>query len=147
VDMSGRKELMKRIVERGAELPSNPGAWQGEMTISTRHTIYRFRDGMCFSVHRQDTGASQNECVGMMMTGWLLGGDGNDPTISNEWRPGASAVLLRASRSGDAIALTSPTLQVRHEAPRSEKVMRRAPRPPSYHEMTDSMTRIGLPRR
>jgi len=63
VDMSGRKELMKRIVERGAELAADPSAWQGEMTIATRHTVYKFRDGLCVSVQRQDTGATQNECV------------------------------------------------------------------------------------
>jgi hypothetical protein len=133
---------MKRIVEGGAELPSNPGVWAGDMTIATRHTVYRFRDGLCIAVHRQDTGALQNECVGMLMTGWLVeGADG--PLVSDEWLPGASAVLVRPGRTGDAIALTSPTIQVRRDAPRSSRVV---PRPPSYHDATDSMTRIGVPR-
>ncbi len=144
--MSGRKELMKRIVERGAELASDPSAWQGDMTIATRHTVYRFRDGLCISVQRQETGAPQNECIGMTMTGWLVD-VGNGPNVSGEWRPGASAVLMRPGRLGDEIALTSPSVQVRRDAPRSAKVMRTgAPRPPSYHEMSDSMTRIGVPR-
>jgi hypothetical protein len=139
--MSGRKELMKRIVEGGAALPSDPTGWQGEMTIATRHTVYRFRDGLCVAVHRQDTGAVQNECVGMHMTGWLVeGADG--PRVSGDWLPGASAVLMRQGRHGDAIALTSPTIQVRRDAPRSS----RTPRPPSYHDAQDSMTRIGVPR-
>ena len=140
--MSGRKELMKRIVEGGAALPSNLATWQGEMTIATRHTVYRFRDGLCVAVHRQDTGAVQNECIGMHMTGWLVeGADG--PTVSGEWLPGVSAVLMRQGRHGDAIALTSPTIQVRYEAPRSSRVV---PRPPSYHDALDSMTRINVPR-
>jgi len=59
----------------------------------------------------------------MTMMGWLVDG-GAGPAVSGEWRPGASAVLVRPSRFGDAIALTSPTVQVRRDAPRSAKVMR-----------------------
>ncbi len=140
--MSGRRELMKRIVEGGADLPCNPAAWQGDMTIATRHTVYRFRDGLCVAVHRQDTGAVQNECIGMTMAGWLVdGGDG--PQVSMEWLPGASAVLMRPGRNGDAIALTSPTIQVRREAARPSRIV---PRPPAYRDAQDSMTRIGVPR-
>ncbi len=147
--MSGRRELMKQIVEGGVDLTASPSAWQGEMTIATRHTVYRFCDGLCVAVHRQDTGAPQEGCVGMAMTGWLVD-SGAGPRVSNEWCPGASAVLLRPGRHGDAIALTSPTIELRREvpkAPRSGTVSRRAPRPPTHGVSRDSVTRIGVPGR
>lgn len=141
--MSGRKALLKKIVERGAEIVGDPTAWLGEMTVSSRHTVYRFHDGVCVAVHRQDTGSTSGDCIGMRMVGWLVDDDGT-PKLSFEWVPGASAVLMRPSRSGDALALTSPTIQVRRDVLRSSQVRRNGP--PSYHQAADSMTRIGVPR-
>ena len=145
MDMLGRKALIKKIVERGAELVGDPRSWLGDMAVSTRHTVYRFRDGICIAVHRQDTGNGRGgDYVGMKMIGWLVDED-TAPVVSAEWRPGASAILLRPGANGDSLALTSPTIQLRREALRASQVQR-SNGPPSYHDVAASMTRIGVPR-
>jgi hypothetical protein len=152
--MIGRKALIKRLVEGGAQLYVDPTTWLGELTVSTRNTMYKFTNGVCTQVHRAGQEGRPSDFVGMRLAGWLLD-EGSAPRVSPTWRPGASAVLLRPGALQDAVALTSPTVQIRrtdyaqmpaHDPMKSSGIVRRIP-PPSRFAAKDSMTRIGVPAR
>jgi hypothetical protein len=136
---------MKRLVESGAPLSFDPAAWRGEMIVSTRHTVYRLKDGVCTGVHNQDVAHKRGDFVGMKILGWLVDED-TLPAVSRRWRLGASAILIRPGALGQSLALTSPTVDFCHDAsPDSSGFQMHAP--PSYHAVVDSMTRIGVPNR
>lgn len=114
--MDSRRAYLKDLAARSARAWGNsplPPAFAGETRIETRNTTYQLRDGICYSVHRnEDAGqgrAHPSAFVGMRIVGWLMR---EDPRagISLEWRPGAYAVLWRPradSTDHSAVALTS----------------------------------------
>lgn len=132
--MSGRKALIKKLVEGGARLVIDAGAWRGEVSMATRHSVYLLRDAVCIAVHRQDTGSSRRDFIGMSMVGWLVDEDA-EARISPSWQPGAGAILVKAVSLGESLALTSPVIHVRREAEA----------PPVRFAAAGSMTRIRIP--
>ena len=161
MDMSSRKALIKRLLEEGAQFVTDPTPWLGEMTVATSNTSYRFSNGVCTSVHRFDEKSGRTDFLGMRLVGWLVDEE-TEPRISAIWRPGASALLLRAGLVRDSLALTSPTFQIRRYDPnattvsapqnglpaghpmKSSGVVVRRVEPPVRFVAADSMTRIGV---
>jgi len=142
VERLGRKALIKTLIEGGAELVLDESVWRGEMIVSTRNTMYRFTNGVCASVLRGDQESGPSEFLGMRIAGWLVD-EASAPRVSPTWRPGASAVLLRPGLLRDALALTSPTLQMRRHPLKGSGAVRLEP--PARIAVADSMTRIGVP--
>jgi hypothetical protein len=149
-----RRELIRRLIEEEAvQLFLDPSAWLGELTVSTRNTVYKFANGICTGVHRAGQPNARSDFLGMRLAGWLIDED-SAPHVSPTWRPGASAVLLRPGPIRDAVALTSATTQIRRSKPavapkprdsmKSSGIVRRTP-PPVRLAVADSMTRIGVP--
>src|SRR5260221_3684754 len=91
------------------EAPCQP-EMRGGTRVETKNTVYRFRDGICISVTRQD-GAWRSDptaLIGMKLVGWLARTPNAE--LANEWEPGAYAVLWRPREGADvpsSIGLTS----------------------------------------
>ena len=110
------KDLATKLADSWAS-SATPIAFSGQARVDTRNTSYRFEDGVCCSVTRNertwraDSSADLTQMIGMRLVGWLLH---DDPYagLQQQWRPGAYAVLWRARRASDAhssVALTSAT--------------------------------------
>jgi hypothetical protein len=134
------------LVEGGAPLFLDPNTWLGELTVSTRNTTYRFVNGVCTAVHRSGEQGARADFVGMRLAGWFID-DLPAPRISPTWRPGASALLLQPGTERDALALTSPTVQIRRLDPMKGSGIVRHIEPPVRFAASDSMTRINVPSR
>jgi len=113
-----------------------PEGLVGETRVETRNTVYRFRNGVCYSVKREEQAGRKDPqaFMGMRLVGWLWRDDPRS-VLSLEWQPGAYAVLWKpGSAQGDrsAVALTSPSIafrQVQPAAP-SPPPLRRVSTPP-----------------
>jgi hypothetical protein len=122
--MDSRRERLKELAARSARLwglMPIPEVLSGETRIETRNTVYKLRDGICYSVRRDDPQGRLDPTafIGMRVVGWLWQDDPRS-VLSLEWRPGAYAVLWRrghgpADRS--AVALTSPSVAFRNVTP------------------------------
>jgi hypothetical protein len=112
------KELAARSARRWSAAPLPPSL-SGETRIETRNTVYHLRDGVCFLVtRREEAGVLRTDpgaFVGMRVVGWLMHDD-PQAGITQEWRPGAYAVLWRPREENEehsAVALTSTSLAFR----------------------------------
>jgi hypothetical protein len=125
--MDSRRARLKELAARSARLwglMPMPEALAGETRIETRNAIYRLRDGICYSVQREDRPEDRKRLdpsafAGMRVVGWLRQDDPRS-VLSLEWQPGSYAVLWRrGSGQGDrsAVALTSPTIAFLSVAP------------------------------
>lgn len=86
---------------------------RGEVRLSTKNTIYQFRDGIVYSVTRQNKGfmADPTELIGMRLVGWLPSA-APYVAIREMFRPGAYAVLFRPAEEGGKVALTSAAMEL-----------------------------------
>jgi hypothetical protein len=112
----------------------------GETRVETRNTVYKLRNGVCYSVQRDHhTGRRDPRAfVGMRLVGWLWRDDPRS-VLSLEWQPGAYAVLWRPGNGPDdrsAVALTSPSIAFRNLA--------RAVTPPPQ-QAPEQVRRISTP--
>ncbi len=122
--MDSRRERLKELAARSARLwglMPIPEILSGETRIETRNTVYKLRDGICYSVRRDDPQGRLDPTafIGMRVVGWLWQDDPRS-VLSLEWQPGAYAVLWRRGTGpGDrsAVALTSATVAFRKIAP------------------------------
>lgn len=138
--MDTRRARLKELAARSARLwglMPLPEALVGETRVETRNTVYRLRDGVCYSVQREAQAGRRDPAafVGMRLVGWLWRDDPRS-VLSLEWQPGAYAVLWRpGSGQGDrsAVALTSPSVAFRQVARPAAPVpppLRRVSTPP-----------------
>jgi hypothetical protein len=91
-----------------------PLSLAGETRVETRNTVYRLRDGVCYSVERsgEPPGHDPSAFVGMRVVGWMRRED-TAGVLSLEWEPGSYAVLWRpraAPADRSAVALTSASI-------------------------------------
>lgn len=115
--MDERRARLKELASRSARLwglMPLPDRLSGETRIETRNTLYRVRDGICYSVEREDGSGKVDPgaFIGMRVVGWVLRDDPGG-SLTLDWQPGAYAVLWRPRSSPDsrsAVALTSPTI-------------------------------------
>src|SRR5208283_4475741 len=121
--MDTRRARLKELAARSARLwglMPLPDGLVGETRVETRNTVYRFRNGVCYSVNREEQAGRKDPqaFMGMRLVGWLWRDDPRS-VLSLEWQPGAYAVLWRpGSAQGDrsAVALTSPSIAFRQVA-------------------------------
>ena len=114
--MDERRAYLKQLAARSARRWSSaplPASFAGDTRIETRNTVYQLTDGICHAVSRQDgAGAGRmhpSAFVGMRVVGWLMRDDPH-AGITQEWKPGAYAVLWRpreGTEEHSAVALTS----------------------------------------
>jgi hypothetical protein len=138
--MDTRRARLKELAARSARLwglMPLPQGLVGETRVETRNTVYRFRNGVCYSVKREEQAGRRDPqaFMGMRLVGWLWRDDPRS-VLSLEWQPGAYAVLWKpGSAQGDrsAVALTSPSIafrQVAQPAAPSLPPLRRVSTPP-----------------
>jgi hypothetical protein len=121
--MDTRRARLKELAARSARLwglMPLPEGLVGETRVETRNTLYRFRNGVCYSVQRDEKAGRKDPTafMGMRLVGWLWRDDPRS-VLSLEWQPGAYAVLWKpGSEQGDrsAVALTSPSIAFRQVA-------------------------------
>ncbi len=122
--MDSRRERLKQLAARSARLwglMPIPDILSGETRIETRNAVYKLRDGICYSVRRDDPQGrlDPSAFIGMRVVGWLWQDDPRS-VLSLDWQPGAYAVLWRRGTGpGDrsAVALTSATVAFQKIAP------------------------------
>jgi hypothetical protein len=138
--MDSRRVRLKELAARSGRLwglMPIPEYLAGETRIETRNAVYRLRDGICYSVQRDDPAGrlDPSAFVGMRVVGWLWRDDPRS-VLALEWQPGAYAVLWRRGTGPDdraAVALTSASVafrQVARSAPARPASARRSGAPP-----------------
>jgi hypothetical protein len=141
--MDERRAYLKQLAARSARRWSTsplPASFAGDTRIETRNTVYQLTDGVCYAVSRQEgAGAGRmhpSAFVGMRIVGWLMRDD-PQAGITQEWKPGAYAVLWRPRGAGEehsAVALTSTSHAFRVVArtvPPPELALRETARQPA----------------
>ena len=165
MDMNRRSAILKKVVADQGELwsdgPPKLATFEGDASVATKNTVYRFHDGICFSVDgrnkRPPSGhdirveaLQKQDCFGMRIVAWLLDHDTDHPSLSSTWQPGACAVLWRRGLR-ESVALTSPTVQFNPSQDENYRPERIGPdlkrsAPPAYGRPSNaSMTRINVP--
>ncbi len=96
-----------------------------ETHLETANTVYRFVDGVCYTMTRKGLfGRTRGNAQGMRLIGWLVEDECGALTLSLHPRQGAAAVLWRAQAEGEgAFSLTSGhvTLAKSHRDERHEQ--------------------------
>jgi hypothetical protein len=109
-DMDARKQFLAdlEVSSRDAWLRLGLQFFTKELHLETSNTVYRFLDGICFSVIKKGTSERRRGPEGLRLLGWLVTEASGEQVLSLYPRRGAPAVLWRASRDGEeAFMLTS----------------------------------------
>jgi hypothetical protein len=124
--MDTRRARLKELASRSARLwglMPMPEYLAGETRVETRNTVYKFRNGICYSARRdgQNEARDPSAFAGMRLVGWLAQ-DQPAGVLSMQWQPGSYAVLWKPGGGPggrSAVALTSPSIAFRQVASRS----------------------------
>jgi hypothetical protein len=125
--MDPRKRFLADLAttQRDRWLALGMAIFAREMHLETSNTVYRFVDGVCYTMTRKGLfGRTRGNACGMRLIGWLVEDTCGELTLSLHPRAGAAAVLWRPQAEGaDAFSLTSGhvTLAKSHRDERHEQ--------------------------
>ena len=108
-DMDARKRFLAELEasSRDAWLRLGVQFFGAEMHLETANTVYRFLDGICYTVTKK-RGHVSGEMKGLRLLGWLVQEASGELVLSLYPRRGAPAVLWRPQLDGeDAFMFTS----------------------------------------
>jgi hypothetical protein len=109
--MDPRKEFLAELAatQRDHWLALGLAIFARETHLETSNTVYRFVDGVCYTMTRKGLfGRTRGNAQGMRLIGWLVEGVAGELTLSLHPRAGAAAVLWRPQGEGAAaFSLTS----------------------------------------
>jgi hypothetical protein len=130
--MDPRKQFLLDTAEtaRATWLALGLEIFAKEMHLETSNTVYRFLDGICYTVTKKGMFTrKRGDAAGLRLIGWLVEEESGALALSLHPHRGAAAVLWRPQSEGEAaFVLTSATLTLAksHRDERGEAAAARA---------------------
>ena len=109
-DMDARKRFLADLEASSRDSWLRLGAqfFGAEAHLETANTVYRFLDGICYTVTRKGSFDQRRGVEGLRLLGWLIKDETGSLVLSLYPHRGAPAVLWRPQLSGeDAFMFTS----------------------------------------